>query len=103
MKEINYFRYILESVIQNHGIESYIPFNLSYEYKLNDEYRFAFSFDELIEDIVWIFEDDLEEYNFDFSEFRDQYSKQEMNLINLLIEQLKKDRKELNSLYTKLE
>ena len=104
MNKINYFRYIAESVVGESGIgiRDYISYNLMYEWKFNGEYYHNYTFSGVLEDIIWEFENDLDEYNFDFSEFRDQYSKQEMTFLNLLIEQLKKDRKELNLLYTKL-
>ena len=71
-------------------LDEYIGTNLIYEYKCNDELVHAHDFVSLLKYILWdVFEN--EDAQFDFSNSREQYSEQELIVIDMLITQEKKD------------
>lgn len=72
-------------------LDEYIGTNLIYEYKCNGEWYHAHDFVSLLKYIVEdIFEED--DAVFDFSDCKDEYSEQELVIIDKLITQAKKDK-----------
>jgi hypothetical protein len=72
-------------------LDEYIGTNLIYEYKCNGEWNHTHDFVSLLKYILG----DIFEYDdavFDFSECRDEYSEQELIIIDKLITQAKKDK-----------
>ena len=72
-------------------LDEYIGTNLIYEYKCNGEWYHAHDFVSLLKYILG----DIFEYDdavFDFSECKDEYSEQELVIIDKLITQAKKDK-----------
>ena len=77
-------------------LDEYIGTNLVYEYKCNDEWVHAHDFVSLLKYILWdVFEN--EDAQFDFSNSREQYSEQELIVIDKLIQQAKSDKQKLDS------
>ena len=77
-------------------LDEYIGTNLIYEYKCNDEWVHAHDFVSLLKYILWdVFEN--EDAQFDFSNSREQYSEQELIVIDKLIQQAKSDKQKLDS------
>lgn len=77
-------------------LDEYIGTNLVYEYKCNDEWVHAHDFVSLLKYILWdVFEN--EDAQFDFSNSREQYSEQELIVIDKLIQQAKSDKHKLDS------
>lgn len=76
-------------------LDEYIGTNLLYEYKCNGEWTHTHDFVTLLRYILWdVFEED--DAQFDFSDSKEQYSEQELIVINKFIEQAKRDKKKLN-------
>ena len=72
-------------------LDEYIGTNLLYEYKCNDEWTHSHDFVTLLKYILWdVFERD--DAQFDFSASKEQYSEQELMIIDKLITQAKKDK-----------
>ena len=77
-------------------LDEYIGTNLIYEYKCNDEWVHTHDFVSLLKYILCdIFEN--EDAQFDFSSSREQYSEQELIVIDKLIQQAKSDKQKLDS------
>ena len=77
-------------------LDEYIGTNLIYEYKCNDEWVHAHDFVSLLKYILWdVFGN--EDAQFDFSNSREQYSEQELIVIDKLIQQAKSDKQKLDS------
>ena len=77
-------------------LDEYIGTNLLYEYKCNGEWTHTHDFVTLLKYILWdVFEN--EDAQFDFSSSREQYSEQELIVIDKLIQQAKSDKQRLDS------
>lgn len=95
---INLFDYISDTMIGSSlfMIDDYIGYNLVYEYKFNGEYYHTHDFISLLKYIISDIEnvviyEDAEDFDFSIEEFKDQYSEQEIILIERLVAALKRD------------
>lgn len=95
---INLFDYISDTMIGSSlfMIDDYIGCNLVYEYKFNGEYYHTHDFISLLRYIVSdiesaVIHEDAEDFEFSIEEFKDQYSEQEIILIERLVTALKRD------------
>ena len=96
MKNIDYFDYIDACVIgrTSDNYDDYIDDCLLYEYYCNGEYRHAHDFRQLISNIIFDFSvAKNSKLEFDFSEFVDEYSAQEMRIVEKMIDKLSEDKR----------
>lgn len=83
------FEKYVEDVVLGHDlirIDDYIGTNLLYQFTFNGIYYHAHNFNSLLKQIAWVFcDNDSNEYNFSFEEFKKEYSEQEYDLIKRFI------------------
>lgn len=80
--EISFGSYLVNTVLGRdlEMIDDYIDYNLVYEYKLNGIYYHDHDFMWLLKELTYRCLNE-EKWELDFSEFDEQYSKQELELI----------------------
>lgn len=99
MKNVDYFEYIDSSVIGRTScnyIDDYIDQCLIYEWECDDEWYHAHDFRDVISYIIMTFGDaDSSKLEFNFAPYIKQYSRQEMEIIEKLLDKLSQDKEEL--------
>ena len=99
MKDVDYFEYIDSSVIGRTScsyIDDYIDQCLLYEWECDGEWCHAHDFRDVISYIIMSVGDaDSSKLEFNFAPYIEQYSEQEMEIIEKLLDKLLQDKEEL--------
>lgn len=99
MKQVDYFEYIDSGVIGRTScscIDDYIDQCLLYEWEYDGEWYHAHDFRDVISYIIMSVGDaDSSKLEFNFAPYAEQYSRQEMQIIEKLLDKLLQDKEEL--------
>lgn len=99
MKNVDYFEYIDSGVIGRTScsyIDDYIDQCLLYEWECDGEWYHAHDFRDVISYIIMSVGDaDSSKLEFNFAPYTEQYSEQEMEIIEKLLDKLLQDKEEL--------